>query len=112
MLFGSRIQTVRDSKIISEVDRLNEAGYIPVLTRPERSANSRMAQLKAQLGEAGFLEANSFFRDQYMKNVSNKIELGSYKRMSDEDKKKEIDKIRDEAVERTLRRFHWKKTRD
>lgn len=109
MLFGSRVQTARDSKVISEVDRLNEAGFIPALNRPEKSANSRASQLKEQIGPEKFNTAIQTFRDKYMVGVSKLIDSGSYKRMNDEDKKKAIDKVKDDSLEYMLKRFGYKK---
>lgn len=109
MLFGSRVQTARDNKIVSEISRLNDAGFIPTISRPEKSANSRMAQLKTQLGNDKFYEANSYFRNKYMTGVDRLIDKGSYKRLSDEDKKKAIDKIREDAIDSTLLKYHYKK---
>jgi hypothetical protein len=68
-----------------------------------------MAQLKTQLGDDKFYEANTYFRNKYMTGVDKLIDKGSYKRLSDEDKKKEIDKIREDAIDRTLSKFGYKK---
>lgn len=109
MLFGSRVTTARDNKVINEVDRLNEAGYLPVLTRPEKSANSAMAKLKEQIGDKEFITANSYFRNQYTAKFDSLIDSYRYKKLSDEDKKKEIDKIRQDSIDKTLKQFHYKK---
>lgn len=109
ILFGARVTTARDTKIIKEIDRLNDAGYIPTISRPEKSANSAMSKLKEQLGTDEFLKANDYFRTTYMTKVSKLVETGSYKRKSDEDKKKEIDKLRQDSIDLTLRKFHYKK---
>lgn len=111
MLFGSRVTTARENNVINEVNRLNEAGYIPSLTRPEKTANSRMAQLKEQLGDDKFYEANRYFRTRYFEKVQKIIDTNQYKRKSDEDKKKMIDDIKDESVENTLSRYRYRKVK-
>lgn len=109
MLFGARVQTARESKFINEISRLNDAGFIPTISRPEKSANSRMAQLKEQIGDDKYYEANGYFRDKYLNGVTRLMNSGSYRRMNDEDKKNEIDKIRQDAIDLTLRKYHYKK---
>lgn len=111
MLFGTRMQTARDDKIISEITRLSESGNIPTLTRPEKNPTSRMAQLKTQIGEEKYKDANSYFRKKYLNGVTKLMNTNSYKRMSDEDKKKEIDKIRQDSMDSTLRKFNYNKSK-
>lgn len=109
MLFGARVQTARDNKVITEISRLNESGNIPTLTRPEKSANSRMSQLKEQIGDDKYYEANQFFRNRYFDKVSKLIDSSKYKKLSDDEKQNEINSIRDEAIEKTLSKYKYKK---
>jgi hypothetical protein len=109
MLFGARVQTVRDNENITELTRLNDAGYTPVLTRPEKTANSKMAQLKEQIGDDKFYEANLYYRSIYMTKINQKIKLASYKNKTDEEKKEILDQIRTDAIERALSKYHYKK---
>ena len=109
MLFGSRVQTARENKVVNEISRLNDAGSIPTLTRPEKSANSRMAQLKTQIGDDKYYEANQFFRNRYFDKVSKLIDSSKYKKLSDDEKQNEINSIRDEAIEKTLSKYKYKK---
>lgn len=108
VLFGARVKTSRDNAIITELKRLDEAGQLPSLTRPEKTS-SRVKELREQIGEQKFSEAMNYFRNKYKEDTIRLIESSRYKKMSDEDKKKALDSIKDESLERMLKRYGYKK---
>ena len=108
ILFGARIKTGRETEVIKEMARLEDAGQLPALTRPEKTS-PRVKSLKDQLGDEKFAEAMMYFRSNYYKDVSQKIKSGSYKRLSDEEKKKALDKIKDSNLEQMLKKYRYKK---
>ena len=108
ILFGARVRTARDSEIIDEIRRLDESGNLPTLTRPEWSS-SRVKLFKTQVSEEKFNKAMTFFRNEYKKNVQKEIKRSSYKKKSDEEKKKEIDSIKAASLNKMLKKFRFKK---
>ena len=108
ILFGARVKTGRESKVVDEMVRLDNAGQLPTLSRPEKTS-PRVKSLKDQLGDVKFAEAMTYFRKNYYDDVSRKINSGSYKRLNDEDKKKELNKIKDDNLEKMLKRYKYKK---
>lgn len=108
ILFGARVKTGRETEVVKEMSRLEDAGQLPALTRPEKTS-PRVKALKEQLGDEEFAKAMMYFRGNYYEDVSKKINSGSYKRLSDEDKKKELNKIKDDNLEQMLKKYKYKK---
>lgn len=102
ILFGARVKTNRDNKIISELDRLHRTGNLPSLTRPEKTSD-RVKLFRTQVNDQKFNKMMDDFRSQYKKNTVRAIDSGSYKRMTDEDKKTELDRIKNDALDRALK---------
>ncbi len=108
ILFGSRVKSPRDTELIKEMDRLDSTNNLPSLTRPEKTSE-RAKALKTQIGDEKFREAMGYFRENYKKDVTQLIKTGGYKRMDDEDKAAAIDAIKSDSLEKTLKRYHYKK---
>lgn len=107
MLFGSRVGTASKNPVVKEIARLSDTGNTPVLTKIANG--KRMKELSAQIGKKKFQEALEFFGKAYGRDAGSEIKKASYKSADDEDKKKLLDGIRDEILEDTLTRFHYKK---
>ncbi len=107
MLFGSRIKKADESKIVTEFKTLSNAGYAPVAS--DITTSGRMKELKSQLDDKTFQQALEFYWKEYSKEVLQKLGSVSYIKSDNDKKKKELDKIRGEAVDKTLRKFNYKK---
>lgn len=108
ILFGARVKTGRETEVINEMIRLDDAGQLPTLSRPEKTS-PRVKTLKEQIGDEKFAEAMMYFRSNYYEDVAKKIKSGVYRGKSDEDKKKELNKIKDDNLEKMLKKYHYKK---
>ncbi len=110
LLFGSRVKTAQDNKLVKEFVRLESEGQLPSITEVEQTS-SRVKELKVQIGDQKFNQAMGYYRDLFKKRTERIIETGKYKRMNDEDKKKEIDNIKNDALDQMLKKYRYKKPR-
>jgi len=108
VLFGARVQTARQNRVIDEMTRLNEAGQLPTLTRPDLTS-SRVKALKEQIGVVKYALALDYFRSKYYADIDKTIASNTYKRLGDEDKKNALDKIKDDDLNTMLTKYHYKK---
>jgi len=102
ILFGARVKTARDNKIVDELKRLQSTGNLPTLTRPERTS-TRVKAFKNQVSESKFDKTINDFRTRYKQDTARMIDSGRYKRMNDEEKKKALDKIKNDSLDRALK---------
>jgi len=108
LLFGSRVKTANTNPVVEEYSRLAGTGNLPAISDYERT-NERYKQLKEQVGEAKFMEVKKFFGTNMNIRTSRLIASARYKRLSDEDKAKEINKIKQDLLDETLRKFRYRK---
>lgn len=109
LLFGSRVKTARSSPVIDEISRLSETGNLPSITNYAKTSPS-FKELKNQIGEGKFREAEKYLGDNLNKQLSKLIETNGYKKLSDEKKADKINAIKTELLDETLRKFKYKKT--
>lgn len=108
ILFGARVKTARDNELISELNRLDDTGNLPSISRPEKSS-SRFKSLKTQLDSDEFKGALEYFRKEYKSEASKLTKSSEYGRMSDEDKKDKWNSIKTKQMNRTLEKYGYKK---
>lgn len=111
LLFGSRVKTASDNLIIDELKRLQDSGKLPTLTDP-RSTSDRFIELGNQLDPLKYDEAYSYYQEQLNKYWTEEIKSNQYSKKSDEDKTDELNKLKTDALERTLKKFGYKKPKD
>lgn len=108
ILFGARVTTVRQTRVIDEMTRLDDAGQLPTLTNPEKTS-TRVKDLKTQVGDIKFAEAMAMFRSKYYADTDKLMSSVSYKRMTDEEKKNALDKIKNDDLDKMLFQYHYRK---
>lgn len=108
VIFGSRVKTANESKLISEISRLDTEGQTPTIADIERSS-SHVQLLKTQISENLFQRALQFFGKEYGRRATRLISTAAYQRANDEDKKKMINKIRTDTRADMLEKFHFRK---
>lgn len=108
LLFGSRVKTANESRLITEITRLDSQGQAPAIADIVRSSKL-VQQFKAQKPEAVFLAALKFFGREYGQRATRAIQKTDYRRASDEDRKKILNKIRTEVRAEMLRKFKFRK---
>lgn len=79
--------------ITLEYNRLNNTGNLPVISDP-----TNRDWLIEELGEKEYHETLARYKQNYADRVNELIKSSRYKKLSDKDKKKEIDKIRKEEI--------------
>ena len=110
LLFGSRVKTSDESKLVQELVRLDNKGQLPSITDVEKTS-SRVKELKVQLGDRKFNQAMEYYRLLFKNKVEKAANSGVYKRGDDEAKKESINKIKSEALDTMLKKYRYRKPR-
>lgn len=108
LLFGARVRTARDSKIVDEIRRLDETGNLPSITRPQVTS-TRVKAYKNQVSEEKYNEMLNNFRSNYKKIVSRVIDTGKYKRLTDEKKAKVFNDIKSKSLDVALKKGGYRR---
>lgn len=108
LLFGARLKTASQNKVVAEINRLSGTSNGPTVADITYSSD-RVKQLKVQIGEDKFQDALKYYGREYGLAAQKKINSGSYKGKSDEDKKKILDTVRSDTMEKMLKKYHYKK---
>lgn len=111
MLFGSRVKTASESRLIDEISRLDKLGFAPAFSDIERSSD-RVKGLKAQMSSTGFQNALKYYGQEYGRRATRLIATSEYKKAAAVDKQKMLNKVRDEAREDMLERFRYRKPKN
>lgn len=91
--------------ILDEYNRLNNSGKMPSVSNP---TGSYITELKEKLGDKEYYERLAEFQRNYADRVSREINSSSYKRKTDEEKKKSLDKIRKTTILNELKKLNNK----
>jgi hypothetical protein len=110
ILFGSRVKTAEDSKLLDEIQRLADAGEAPSISDVSYSSQ-RFKDLKEQIPLKKFQAAVNVFNKRYASKAKMQIRKADYKRKSDYKKKNMLNKVRREAMDYVLDRYKYKKPR-
>lgn len=111
LLFGSRAKTVADDPVVNEIVRLAETGNLPSITDYSKTS-TRMKELKSQVGDERYREAEKFLGETLNNRYQKEMNTNAYKKMTDEKKAEELNKIKTDVLELTLRKFKYKKLGD
>ncbi len=108
LLFGSRIKTANDIPLIQELVRLDGTGNLPSITDVSKTS-SRAKELKTQIGDEKFDQFMVEFGQTLLTKSNKLIENRKYTKLSDEDRKKELDSLKDDVFESMLKKYKYKK---
>ena len=108
MLFGSRVKTANRTEIVREMERLQSTNNLPSLT-DYAITSDRMEQLKEQIGAEKFQQARQDLGAEITARFTRTIKSSKYKRATDEDKAKLLNDQKEEALDRTLRKYRYRK---
>jgi hypothetical protein len=109
-LSGSRVKTPLDDESFNELQRLLDTGYYPNIKDVEKSSQ-KVKLLKEKIGEEKFNEMINSFGEQFQTKFNQLINSGKYKKMNDEDKKKEIEKTKNDILEKVVVKYGYNKLR-
>lgn len=108
-LFGSAIKVPTDDPIVKEYKRL-ETSYGSTPTVPELdypSSQSRLGELKKQLGEQKYQEAKTFYRETFGERIGRYIQSDAYEALPLDGKINAINKQNETVLQETLKKFGY-----
>jgi len=108
LAFGSRVKTAGNDPVVKELTRLEQVGQLPSITDVEKTSD-RAKQLKTQIGDTKFQKAKTEYGQNMNKRIEQTIRTTSYKKTSDDEKKKMLEKIKDEEFDKILKRYGYRK---
>jgi hypothetical protein len=107
LFLGSRVKTVNDDPIYTELERLLEQGELPTLSDITKTS-SRVKLMKEKLGEKEFNEMIMYFGNEFRYELESEFSSGGYDTLTDEEKKDRINEIKDEILDDTLDNYGYK----
>lgn len=111
IIMGGRSKTAKDSPIVAELDRLQKADQLPSLVDIEKSS-SRAKELKAQIGDQQFSVAKQYYGELLKSKIERLINTNTYKRATDEQKKNQIESVKNDSFDKMLKKYHYKKPKN
>jgi hypothetical protein len=108
LLFGSRVRIGQDSPIVSELDRLSQSGNLPTLTKVEETS-TRFPKLREQKGQVVYERTLESFHGKFKAELARLIKTPRYERLSDEEKKNEINNLKGRVLDQELKRAGYRK---
>ena len=109
LLFGSRVKTAQSNELTKEIQRLYKTDTGPTITDIARSSK-RVKELKNQIPDEEFQDALKFYGKRYGLYTNMRMKTVSYKKANDDEKKRMLDKIRNESVDKMLKKYGYKKS--
>ena len=99
ILFGARVKTAVDNKVVDEIDRLNKEGQAPTLSDPTRYGKFR--DLDSDTKD----KVRQEFNKKYGEEIKKLVKSSSYKVKDDSGKKKMLNKVRKKVSEELKRKY-------
>ena len=111
VLTGARMKTASESPTVQELIRLESTGNLPSITDVSKTSD-RAKQLKEQVGNEKFDQFMGEFTGLFKQRLERFMDSSSYQRLPDEEKKKQIDSLKNEAFDRMLKKYRYRKPRE
>lgn len=109
ILFGSRIKTRKQDEIVKEIDRLDNEGYIPTITKFENS--DRVKEMKVKLSNEKYKEMVQEFKVRLKDEWHRTLKTSSYKRLTNDEKQATLNAERADLRDRILKKYGYRKTK-
>ena len=103
LMFGSRVRNDRMDAIVDEIYRLRDNGQLPTVKDLRFSYSTKVDELKEKTGDK-FYEIARQYGETIATKYEQEMKKESYKKKSDEEKKKVIDAIGQAEYERVLKK--------
>lgn len=107
---GSRIKTSTDSALIDELLILDKSGNLPSITDVQKTS-TRVKEFKNQVSPEKYDATMNKFGQTLGKEMRKLMQSGAYKRLDDEKKANEINKLKDNLLDETLKKGGYKKAK-
>jgi len=98
---GGMFRDDKTNDIILEINRLDKVGKAPAISDP---SGDYAKELEAELGEEEYAKVLAQYQRVYAEKVSEKISSSFYKNLSDDQKMKTINKIREKQILNKLKK--------
>lgn len=102
-LFGARVRTDRADEVVDEIYRLRKNGQKPNVRDLRFTYSTKVDELKEKIGQEKFYDVAREFGEEIAVTYRKEMDKQSYGRLSDEEKKKVLDKAMQEKYEKLLR---------
>ena len=103
--FGSRVKTDTVHTVKNEYNRLRSTGNMPTVQDPAKSKMKKMQAFVSNAPEDVVDEWYLKFAEEFAKQGERKINSGLYEKLSDEEKKKALNKVRKNAIDFSLLKY-------
>lgn len=107
LLFGSRVKTANEVDFVKEVSRLSDTGNTPSISNVEYTS-SRVKDMKLWISKDKYNEMIDLYRTTWKKEAEKAITKSSYKKLADDKKADELNKIRSDALDKALNKYGYK----
>lgn len=108
LLFGSRVKTADQTKIVEELVRLNQTGNLPSITDVERYS-TKVKNFKTQVSEERYSAAVEKYKDEFAKRLNTLVNSFTYRRADDEKKATLINSAKNDVLDSVLKRSGYRK---
>lgn len=106
LLFGARVKSAGDSKVINELVSLDKQDALPAITNVAKSS-TRAKALQSQIGDKKFNEAMSSFGQQLKTDFATEIDSDEYKGFTPEEKQNAFNKIKETDFDTMLDQYGY-----
>lgn len=106
VLFGSRVKTKNDQRLITELSRLEKQGQLPSIT-DVRKTSPQAKELKEKIGEKKFTEFYGYYGSQLKTALIRVVNRPVYSRLDAEEQKKLIEKEKNRQFDRALKKYGY-----
>jgi len=109
ILFGSRVKTSTETALISEINKVTEdTGKAITFTNWDKSSSLTLAQFKDKVGEDKYNKAKLEYGENLKKELEKIIKRGDYKKLTPEDKLRNLNTVDSQVMEKILKKYNFK----
>lgn len=109
ILFGARIKTDTETALINEISTVSSNTDKGItFTDWDKSSSKQLAQFKDKVGQAKYDKAKLEYGAELKKQLETKFKDNAYKKLSPEDKLKEINNVDSEAQKKIFSKYFFK----
>lgn len=104
-LFGARVRTDKADEVVDEIYRLRNNGQKPNVRDLRFTYSAKVKELKEKVGKEKFYDVARQFGETLAVTYKKEMDKGSYKKLSDEEKKDVLDKAMEVEYKKMLNKY-------
>ena len=108
LFFGTRLKTYEGNHIVNELNRLSAQGELPSIGDIKYSS-TRVKKLEEQIGKGEFNRFLTEFGQTWYDDLEELFDINSYQEATDSEKKKKIEKKKDNVLKNLLKDYGYTK---